>query len=255
VFVKIDNATAGLIAKTIQPLIGPTADHNFVESLRFVQRLNETTSKNGPGVQRLGKKLNIDPQIRQQFNEVVDVVFQRAINMSAPAEPRTPAREISLNTGYFVPVQRSSNQPQPGLSQPGAPQTRTQSGYQSPGYQSPGYQPPVYRPPVHHPPNDLGQSRPGYPGRNSLSVRNGVQGGYGNAAQMRLPYRIPVRQSSQRMVNGYPMPARAYQAPGNAPRVIGNPYPAQYGQPVQASYNYGRQAPSHVQHAGGWRQR
>lgn len=80
VFLKIENATAGLIAKTIQPVVGSTADHNFVESLKFVQRLNETTSKNGPGVQRMGKKLKIEPAVREGFNEVIELVFQRAIN-------------------------------------------------------------------------------------------------------------------------------------------------------------------------------
>ena len=35
VFLKVENATAGLIAKTISPLVGTTADHNFVESLRL----------------------------------------------------------------------------------------------------------------------------------------------------------------------------------------------------------------------------
>jgi hypothetical protein len=86
VFLKIENATAGLIAKTIQPVVGSTADHNFVESLKFVQRLNETTSKNGPGVQRMGKKLKIEPTVREGFNEVIELVFQRAINGSDSIE-------------------------------------------------------------------------------------------------------------------------------------------------------------------------
>ena len=95
VFLKVENATAGFIAKTIQPLVGSTADHNFVESLKFVQRLNETTSKNGPGVQRMGEKLNIDSKVRQQFNEVVDLVFQRSINASTPPSFEAPARPVS----------------------------------------------------------------------------------------------------------------------------------------------------------------
>ena len=35
VFLKVDNATANLVARTLQPLIGPTGDHNFVESLKL----------------------------------------------------------------------------------------------------------------------------------------------------------------------------------------------------------------------------
>lgn len=101
VFLKVNNATAGLIARTIQPLVGSTADHNFVESLKFVQRLNDTTEKNGPGVQQMSKKLNLDPQVRKKYIDVVDLVFQRAINNAAPGpsqaaypQPAQPSRAI-----------------------------------------------------------------------------------------------------------------------------------------------------------------
>ena len=79
VFLKIDNATAGLVAKTLQPIVGKTADHNFVESLNFVQRLNETTSRNGPGVQGMADRLTeLSDSVRSQFVEVAGVVYQRA---------------------------------------------------------------------------------------------------------------------------------------------------------------------------------
>lgn len=88
VFLKIDNATATLIAKTLQPIVGKTADHNFVESLNFVQRLNETTGRNGPGVQGMASRLEgLSEPIRQQFVEISEVVFQRAqYAHSRPAE-------------------------------------------------------------------------------------------------------------------------------------------------------------------------
>ena len=80
VFLKVDNATLGLVAKTIQPVVGPTADQNFIESLKFVQRLNETTSTNGPGVQQMGTRLNIDDDVRQKFIEVAGLTYERASN-------------------------------------------------------------------------------------------------------------------------------------------------------------------------------
>ncbi len=46
VFLKVDNTAAGFVARTLSPIVGKTADHNFIESLNFVQRLNETTEKN-----------------------------------------------------------------------------------------------------------------------------------------------------------------------------------------------------------------
>lgn len=78
IYLRVDNATASLITRTIQPLVGTTADHNFTESLKFVQRLNQSTRSNGPGVKGMGKKLEIDQQVRKDFEIVVDQVFNRA---------------------------------------------------------------------------------------------------------------------------------------------------------------------------------
>lgn len=78
IFLKVDNATLGLIAKSIQPIVGRTADHNFVESMKFVQRLNETTTNNGPGVQHMATRLQIDNDIREKFVQVAGRVYERA---------------------------------------------------------------------------------------------------------------------------------------------------------------------------------
>ncbi len=229
VFLKVENATAGLIAKTIQPLVGTTADHNFVESLKFVQRLNETTSKNGPGVQRMGEKLNIDADVRRQFNEVVDVVFQRAINASVPANIQVPARPALLNTPYSAP-----GPPSDSLN-PGDPaQLQNQSRYQAP---------------INQQLNDWGQSRIGNPTQNGIQVPY-----YGGSVGM-AQYRMPPGQPNP-FVGGYTLPARGYQAPSYSLPSSGiSNYPYPYGSSVQASYNFGQQQPDVVQPAGGWRPR
>lgn len=78
VFLKIDNMTASLVAKTLAPVVGKTADHNFVESMKFVQRLNETSGRNGPGVQGMADRLEgLTEPVRDQFIEIVEVVYQR----------------------------------------------------------------------------------------------------------------------------------------------------------------------------------
>jgi len=80
VFMKIDNAVVGLAAKTVLPLFGQTADHNFVETLRFVERLNNTTQNNGPGVQGMAYRLEgLVPDVRQQFVETAGLVYDRAV--------------------------------------------------------------------------------------------------------------------------------------------------------------------------------
>jgi Spy/CpxP family protein refolding chaperone len=78
VFMKVDNATVGVVAKTLQPLVGSTADHNFTESLKFLQRLYETTARNGGGVQNMAERLELTPDVRQQFQRLAGMVYQRA---------------------------------------------------------------------------------------------------------------------------------------------------------------------------------
>jgi len=57
---------SGRCVITIQPLVGTTADHNFSESLKFVQRLNQSTRANGPGVKGMGRKLKIEQRTVQK---------------------------------------------------------------------------------------------------------------------------------------------------------------------------------------------
>jgi hypothetical protein len=90
VFLKIDNAALGMVAKTIQPIVGTTADHNFTESLKFVQRLNETTINNGPGVQQMATRLQIDDAVRDKFIETAGAVFERSVKTAARPAMSTP---------------------------------------------------------------------------------------------------------------------------------------------------------------------
>lgn len=83
VFLKIQNAAAGFVVRTIQPIVGPTADHNFAESMKFLQRLNETTEQNGYGVQEMGKKLSVDRPVQQKFISIAGDVHQRAVSRAA----------------------------------------------------------------------------------------------------------------------------------------------------------------------------
>ena len=105
VFLKVDNTTASLVAKTLNPIVGTTADHNFVESLNFLQRLNETTEKNGAGVQRMAGRLrNINPQVRGEFVKLAGQVYQRHAHLKGAPSTRS-------NSSY--PVQPSSFQAAP----------------------------------------------------------------------------------------------------------------------------------------------
>ena len=100
----MENATVNLIAKTLNPIVGPTADHNFVESLKFVQRLNETTEKNGPGVQSMAYRLtNISDKVRDQFIRVAGTVYERG-NRRTTLKPPSNRSSDRSTTKYALPV-------------------------------------------------------------------------------------------------------------------------------------------------------
>ncbi|MDA8563597.1 hypothetical protein N9L06_04000 [Mariniblastus sp.] len=126
VFLKVDSATANLVAKTLQPLIGPTADHNFVESLKFVQRLNDTTERNGPGVQKMAERFQVTPKVRADFIRVAGNVYDRGSYGTRSRQPAIPAaaaayqrpataeawqnREVRANEGAYLDRARSARQ-------------------------------------------------------------------------------------------------------------------------------------------------
>lgn len=164
IFLKIDNATLGLIAKTLHPIIGKTADHNFVESINFLERLNETTVKNGPGVQGMAHRLEtLTQDVRREFVQTAGLVYDRSQAKISNANyasthatngvqqfqrgPATLVREIPTRQGstqnpYTTgQQQRQSFQPTPVRRQTPAPVHR-RFGDQQPI--TPSSQRPVY---------------------------------------------------------------------------------------------------------------
>lgn len=85
-FIRIDHLTAKLIARTLSPLVCRTADHNFIESTRFLERVSKTAEENGPGMERLATQLeNVQPDVQAQFAQVSAAVFRRAMTRNVPA--------------------------------------------------------------------------------------------------------------------------------------------------------------------------
>jgi hypothetical protein len=79
VFVKVDNAGVDFLAKTLSPLMGRSADSNFVETAAFLGKISQAAEENGPGVQRLAAKLgNVDPEVRDGFSNLAVAIGHRA---------------------------------------------------------------------------------------------------------------------------------------------------------------------------------
>lgn len=106
-FLRIDNIGVELIARTLQPLLGKTADHNFAETSAFVGTLSRTAESNPAGVARLAQRLpHIDQQTRDKFAELAEHVADNAAAQAALAQsspksgPVTPAstrRQLSAD--------------------------------------------------------------------------------------------------------------------------------------------------------------
>ncbi|HEY2146523.1 MAG TPA: hypothetical protein VGH32_01215, partial [Pirellulales bacterium] len=86
-FLRIDNIGVELIARTLQPLLGKTADHNFAETSAFVGTLSHTAEANPAGVARLAQRLpHINPQTRDRLAELAEQVADSAAAQAALAE-------------------------------------------------------------------------------------------------------------------------------------------------------------------------
>lgn len=77
-FVLIDRLGVELVAKTVQPLLVSTADHNFSETMKFVATFSKTAETNPAGMQRLADKLDtLRPETRAGMVSVCHSAAQR----------------------------------------------------------------------------------------------------------------------------------------------------------------------------------
>lgn len=75
VFLQIENIGADLLARTIHPLVGKTADNNFAESTRFLGQIHYAAQKRPEKLDSMIRQLDeIDPQVLAQFNRVARLV-------------------------------------------------------------------------------------------------------------------------------------------------------------------------------------
>lgn len=78
-FIQLDNVGVEFVAKTFQPLVGRTADHNFRETTAFLSLLSRTAETNQAGVQQLaGKLTKVDPNDREKLATLAEKVSVKA---------------------------------------------------------------------------------------------------------------------------------------------------------------------------------
>ncbi len=94
-FVSIEPIAVELATKTIQPILGRTADNNFVQTMGFVASLSRTIGVNSRGVQRMAGRLeHVSPQVRRQFASLAAYLGQRATAGDVPLREEVAERPV-----------------------------------------------------------------------------------------------------------------------------------------------------------------
>jgi hypothetical protein len=104
-FVRVEQLGVELIAKTVQPWINKTADHNLIETLSFLSNFSRTAERNPQGMQRLATRLaTVDEPTR---NELVALCFRTAERYTQrDAASRTGGALLAHRDGLAVNLQR-----------------------------------------------------------------------------------------------------------------------------------------------------
>ncbi len=93
IFLQVDHVGVDVFTRTLHPLLGKSADINFVESTNFLERISQTSEANGPGMQRLSSRLdNVDADVRQRFAELTSLIHEGAQRRLAQ-NPRATERK------------------------------------------------------------------------------------------------------------------------------------------------------------------
>lgn len=111
VFLKLDNLGADLLARSVGPFVGKTADYNFVETAKFISQISRVCQSSPSGAQNLVKNLdNIDSNVRLEFSTVVSRLGQ-----SVPTAMQS-AERMTLETEQFGRANSSAADPSLGNS-------------------------------------------------------------------------------------------------------------------------------------------
>lgn len=85
-YIQLDSFGADLVARTLAPLIGRTADHNFVETARFMAQISHASEQNPSGMRDLAMDLrSVEAPTREAFATAIINVARRAGNLYGAA--------------------------------------------------------------------------------------------------------------------------------------------------------------------------
>lgn len=113
-FVSVEPGAVDLMTRTLQPLVGKNADSNFVQTVAFLASLSRTAEVNHSGMQRLASKLTrVRPEVRQQFAELSQRIFQKVVSSATPRADQTPLMVRRSTIGEVTSGRETSPGPTP----------------------------------------------------------------------------------------------------------------------------------------------
>ena len=108
-FLSVQPGGAELLTKTFHPLVGKTADLNFLQSMAFLGSLSRTAEVNSQGVQRLAARLDrVGPTSRQRLTELAAEIPGRYAATGQPKTARAP-QAPDRNSGHAKLLSRKSS--------------------------------------------------------------------------------------------------------------------------------------------------
>ena len=102
-FLAVEHGGAELLTKTLHPLLGRTADDNFVQTLAFLGSLSRTAEVNGRGVRRLAIRLeHVQAGLRARLAQLATDIANHSAEATAGGSEKRVAwdREPVLETSH-----------------------------------------------------------------------------------------------------------------------------------------------------------
>jgi len=97
------------LTRTLSPLVGKTADYNFVESAKFLSQISQVCEHNPNGAQILASKLTkIQPQVRDEFARIALRIGSDAADASSLAIMQPANSSATRSPGTSSPATSSA---------------------------------------------------------------------------------------------------------------------------------------------------
>lgn len=94
-YIKFESLGADLLARSLGGLIGKSADHNFIETAKFISQISQACETNPEGMLEMIDRLpQVDPQTKREFAQVIMNVARRSLALKAPAAKLVRERGI-----------------------------------------------------------------------------------------------------------------------------------------------------------------